>query len=203
MMLWYPKGRGALLSGDVDVTTDTLKLVLLSATYTYDAAHDFLDDLSGIVATSDALASVTVTSNVLDAADVSFAAVSGDAVTAWAIYVDTGTSTTSTLLILNDGKEQIEVAADAGISATSVTFEDFPTALADASTLTKVSGTGPATITTAQAVTVGNRTIDTAVLGTAVTAGAVYSYVAGVGFPFTPSGGPVAVTFNASGIAAL
>lgn len=100
----YPKGLKAILDGDVDMLADDIKVVLLDSGYTFNSAHDFLDDISGtaIVATSANLASKTTTGGVFDAADVTFTALTGDDVVAYVVYKDTGSSATSPLLCYVD-----------------------------------------------------------------------------------------------------
>lgn len=93
-----------LLEADIDLATDNIKIVLVDiGTYTYSAAHNFHDDLSGIVATSGNLASKTTTGGVFDAADILISAVSGNTVEAIVIYKDTGSSATSPLIYYIDG----------------------------------------------------------------------------------------------------
>lgn len=101
----YPKAKEASLSGNLtSLLTATVKAVLVdTGTYTYDAGHDFLDDLSGIVGTAVTLASgKSVTNGVFDADDVTFASVSGATAEAIVIYIDTGTAATSRLLAYID-----------------------------------------------------------------------------------------------------
>jgi hypothetical protein len=88
----YPKALEAFLKADIDLDTVDVKAVLLDlATYTYNAAHDFYDDLSGVVGTeSAALGSKTFTNGVFDAADTTFSSVTGAAVGAVAVFVDRG-----------------------------------------------------------------------------------------------------------------
>ena len=100
----YPKGKKAILDGDVDFLTDTIKIVLVDATYTYSTAHDFLDDIAAgdRVATSAALSSKTTTDGAFDAADVTFTSLSGNTVTSWVLFKDTGTASTSQLIAYFD-----------------------------------------------------------------------------------------------------
>jgi hypothetical protein len=100
----YPKGKKAILDGDVDFLTDTIKIVLCDATVTYNSAHDFLDDIAAgdRVATSGALASRTTLDGQFDAADVTFSALSGNTVTSWILFKDTGTEATSQLIAFFD-----------------------------------------------------------------------------------------------------
>lgn len=101
----YPSFKESLLSGDIDLTSVDVKVILVdSADYSYSSAHNFLDDVAGgaIVATSGNLASKTVTGGAFDAADVVFSNVSGDQSEALILYVDTGSSATSNLIAYID-----------------------------------------------------------------------------------------------------
>lgn len=110
----YDKGREAFLAGDADWDANTIKVSLLSSSYTFSQAHDFYDDLSGVVATSSALGSKTVTSGVADAANVTFSAVSGSQVTQFVIWVDTGVAGTSRLLVYFDTASNLPVTPNGG-----------------------------------------------------------------------------------------
>lgn len=90
---------------DALIAGNDIKVVLLDSTYTYSAAHDFLNDIGGgsILGTSPALTSVTTTDGILSAdnPDVSGVGV-GDIVTQLWFYIDTGVSTTSQLFVYSD-----------------------------------------------------------------------------------------------------
>jgi len=78
--------------------TDNIKLVLLSSAYVYSSAHANLSDIAaGIVATSVNLSGKGNANGVLTAANYTFTALSGAAVTQCWFYKDTGTAGTSTL----------------------------------------------------------------------------------------------------------
>lgn len=97
----YPLYREALIQGSANTSlTGTLKAALVdTGTVSYNAAHDFYNDISaGVVGTPVALASKTYTNGVLDAADTTFTAVSGSSVEAIVLYIDTGTPATSRLV---------------------------------------------------------------------------------------------------------
>jgi predicted HAD superfamily phosphohydrolase len=86
--------RAALLDNGVDLITGDVKIVALDNTYTYNAAHDFLDDIGGgsIVATSGNLAS-------FDSADISIGSPApGDTITQFWLYRDSGSAATSELI---------------------------------------------------------------------------------------------------------
>lgn len=84
----YPKGREGFLDGTIDWDTDTIRAVLIdTGVYTFSTAHDYYNDLSGVVGTeSAAFSSKTVTDGVADAANITFTAVSGNTVEAIVIF---------------------------------------------------------------------------------------------------------------------
>jgi hypothetical protein len=103
----YPKFKEAWLTSasDSDLENGNVKAILVDlADYTYNSAHDFLDDVVGaaIVATSGNLASKTITNGVFDSADPSFTAVTGDVCEGLILYIDTGSSATSRLVAFYD-----------------------------------------------------------------------------------------------------
>ncbi len=101
----YPKYKEALLGGltNIDIDGGTVKFALIdTGTYTYSAAHDFLDDISGVVGTAQTIANTTVTNGLFDGDNVTYTAVSGATVEALIIYIDTGNSATSRLVAYID-----------------------------------------------------------------------------------------------------
>lgn len=102
----YDYGRECFLSGAISWSSDDIKVVLVDAAdYTVDlASHQFLSSITAgaRVATSENLASKTVTAGVADAADVTLSAVSGDVSEALVIYKDTGNASTSILIAYID-----------------------------------------------------------------------------------------------------
>lgn len=57
-----------------------------TGTYTYSSAHDFYNDLSGVVGTDQEIGSVTTTGGLVDGADVTFSAVTGNSCEAIVLY---------------------------------------------------------------------------------------------------------------------
>lgn len=101
----YPIYKQALLDGltDIDLNDGTVKVALVdTGTYTYNAAHDFLNDLTGVVGTAQTIANTTVTTGLFDGDNVTFSAVSGASVEALVIYIDTGAAGTSRLVAYID-----------------------------------------------------------------------------------------------------
>jgi hypothetical protein len=114
----YPKYKEALLDGsaNIDVNDGTVKVALVdTGTYTYNAAHDFLDDISGVVGTAQTIANTTVTNGLFDGDNVTYTAVSGNTVEALIIYIDTGVAGTSRLVAYIDtGVTNLPVTPNGG-----------------------------------------------------------------------------------------
>jgi hypothetical protein len=81
--------------------TNDMRVVLLKSTYTYDSAHDNLDDVSAgaRVSVSSAMTGKSATSGVLDADDTPFPLLTGLAITQAWVYKHTGVESTSKLWI--------------------------------------------------------------------------------------------------------
>lgn len=109
----YPIYKTALLaaSASVDLDNDTATdgpfcALVDTGTYTYSAAHDFYNDLSGVVGTDQRITSPTVGSvsqGTFDGADLTYTAVTGNSVEALIIYrKNSGANTTWRLVIYID-----------------------------------------------------------------------------------------------------
>lgn len=98
----YPRFKQSLLNKEIDMDTDTIKVRLVTAAYTYSAAHQFLSDTTGAVGTDQVLGSPTIALGVFDAADSLWSAVTGSAVVGVIIYKDTGVAGTSNLIAFLD-----------------------------------------------------------------------------------------------------
>jgi len=95
----------ALGAAGISFSADDLKVVLTDSGYTFSAAHQNLSDIpaGARVATSGNLGGKTYSEGLFDADDVTFAAVAaGDTVTGVALYKDTGSAATSTLIAFWD-----------------------------------------------------------------------------------------------------
>lgn len=96
------KYKEALLSGaaNVDLTTGSVKVMMIdTGTYTFSAAHQFRSDITaGVIATSAALTSKSVTNGTFAASAATCTAVSGATVEALYLFIDTGVTTTSRLV---------------------------------------------------------------------------------------------------------
>jgi phage tail sheath gpL-like len=99
----------------IDLSADNIKVSLHSSTYVPNTATDqFHNIATGLVATSGNLASKTITSGTFNAANITFTAVSGSAVTQAVIYKDTGTDSTSPLIALIDTATGLPVTPNGG-----------------------------------------------------------------------------------------
>ena len=112
----YPKAKEAFLKADIDLENDTIRAVLIdTGTYTYNAAHNAYDDLSGVVGSeSAAFTSKTLTDGTFDAADITFTAVTGNTVEAIVIFKDTGTASTDLLIAYIDSGTGLPVTPNGG-----------------------------------------------------------------------------------------
>ena len=101
----YPLYKQKLISGgsNVNLSSGNVKAALVdTGTYTYSAAHEFFDDLTGVVASSANLGTKTVTNGVFDSADTTCSSVTGNTAEAIVLYVDTGVASTSPLVSYAD-----------------------------------------------------------------------------------------------------
>lgn len=114
----YAKGRESFLKGEISWSADNIKTVLVdTATYTVDLAnHQFLSDIpvGERVATSANLTAKTTTAGTADAADVTFASVTGDQSEALVVYQDTGVEGTSRLIAYIDTASGLPVTPNGG-----------------------------------------------------------------------------------------
>jgi activator of HSP90 ATPase len=106
----YPIYKTAILSAGtntsltVDDTTDGPFCALVdTGTYTYSSAHDFYNDLSGIVGTDQRITGPTVVTGTFDGGNLTYTAVSGNTVEALVIYrKNAGANTTWRLVAYID-----------------------------------------------------------------------------------------------------
>lgn len=100
----YPKAKEGMLSGAINLTTDTVKAALVdAASYTYSATHQFLSDVPTRISDSAAVTGKTVTNGQFDCSDPVFTAVAAGGPHEYVIfYVDTSVAATSELLCFID-----------------------------------------------------------------------------------------------------
>lgn len=112
----YPKAKEALLQGDIDMSTATIKAALIDTDdVAYNSAHDFYDDVSAaVVGTPQEITTKTFTNGQFNGDDVTFSSVTGDESEAIVIYEDTGTPATSHLIAFIDTGTGLPVTPSGG-----------------------------------------------------------------------------------------
>lgn len=106
----YPEYKEFLLSAsanvslNVDDATDGPFCRLVdTGTYTYNAAHDFADDITGGVGTDQRITGPTVANGLFDGSDLTYTSVSGNSVEALVIYRhNSGANTTWKVVLYED-----------------------------------------------------------------------------------------------------
>ena len=112
----FPKGKQKFLTAAINLSTDTIKAILITDGYTYSTAHEFLSDLgANTVGTAQTLTNKTVNDGVFDADDVKFAALApGATLKAVVLYKDTGVAGTSALIDYIDAVTGLPMATNGG-----------------------------------------------------------------------------------------
>lgn len=99
----YPAFKASLLTAGIDIEVDDIRIALMKSTYTYNAAHDFMDD---VVAEengrSAALGSKTIALGVFDAADTTITATAAAACNAIIVFKHTGVNATAPVIAYID-----------------------------------------------------------------------------------------------------
>jgi hypothetical protein len=101
----YTLGKQGLLHGSFVLDSDTIKIALVSSSYTPNlATHQYWTDVNAnVIDVPQALSGVTIVNGVFNSSSVTFTAVAGGStVRYFVIYKDTGTAATSPLLVLID-----------------------------------------------------------------------------------------------------
>jgi len=113
----YNNYREEALTGVRNVATETIKVVGVTSGYTFAATHTSINDINAAnrVHTSAALTSKTTTDGIFDAADATLTAVAaGSAIAALVVFVEAGTSASSTLMLYLDSAAQLPVTPNGG-----------------------------------------------------------------------------------------
>ncbi len=154
-----------------------------------------LSDISGgVIGTAVTLTSPTMVGGVANAAGVTFTSVTGNPVKGLFIYKDTGTASTSTLILLQMGKFIVTCDATAATSATSVIVEALTAGIASGTVLTFSDGK---TATLSGAAAAGDRVLTVSALASGVTVAArALAPMLGSNLPVTPNGGNITVTWD-------
>lgn len=205
---FFATARTGLGLGQIDIDTAVFKAALVRG-YTYNAAHSTVADVTGaggtLVQTSAALTTPSFTDGVLDFDDVTFNSVAaGAAITALLIFqasaVAGGADVAANLqrlLAIIDGRFRFTVAAAAAGGATAVTVDALQLGIASGATATRVSGTGPASVTLSGAASANARSIAVSALASPIAVDDVYEVAySGSNLPITPNGGNIAVAWS-------
>lgn len=113
----YGKGKEKLLSGSINLSSDTIKVALMSSAYSPNLSTDeFYSTISAnVLGTPQTLSSKSVALGVFDAADITYLAVaSGSTASRLVIYKDTGLASSSPLLAMIDTITGFPLATNGG-----------------------------------------------------------------------------------------
>lgn len=100
----YPAYKEAILTGGLNLTSSDIRVALIKSTYTYNSAHDFMDDITAgnENGRSAALGSKTVALGVFDAADTTVTATDATECDAIIVFYHTGSDATARLIAYID-----------------------------------------------------------------------------------------------------
>ena len=195
-------GRQGFADGSIAWGTGTIKVSLVRG-YTLVGTHQFLSDVTtagGTLVATKTLATKTVASGVLGAANVDFPLVTaGAAIPAYIIYqsslpaggADVAT-TAQRLIAYCDDIETVTCAALAAAAATSVAVDPLTFALASGATVVF----GGVTVTLTAAAAAGARTLTVSATSGSIAQGVVGISSAQGGMPVTPTGVDVLITWD-------
>lgn len=112
MAAWYPSGKAAVMNGGIDLDTSDIRVLPVTSSHTFNAAHANLSDIVGgnragsaVALASKAIITPTnpnTSARALDAADTAMGTIAS-AGNGFVLYLHTGTEATSTLLAYLDG----------------------------------------------------------------------------------------------------
>lgn len=191
MQTLFDPGREGFADGSIDWDTNDVRVMLVKDTYTFDITDKFLSDLGSVDnGRSAALAGKTVTNGVIDANDTTLVATANVSCNAYIIFQHTGSDATARAILYIDGKFRFTIAVNASSGATSLTVDPLLHAVLNGAVATKISGTGPTTITLSANAAANARTLSCSALGSGANADAVYEInISGNVFPFSPGAG--------------
>lgn len=112
----YNNYREEALKGIRDVSTEVIKVVAVTNSYTATTTHSSINDIPSTarIKTSDALTAKSTTDGVFDAADVTLTAVTGSAIAALVLFVEAASSASSTLMLFLNSAAQLPVTPNGG-----------------------------------------------------------------------------------------
>lgn len=116
----YKKAKESFLKGEINLYSNTIKVLILNNSYNPNAeTHQFVSDINSsyIEARSSALNNKSVVLGVFDADDIDIPDYSGNSFNSLALYVDSGSDSTSRLIAYIDSSTGIPFSS-ANVSAT-------------------------------------------------------------------------------------
>jgi hypothetical protein len=197
----FTKGIQGIGDGSIDLDTDDIRVALCPSSYTYDDTDMYVADLGVTLNGRSAnLANKSFTDGVFDADDITtgLTATANVACNALILYKYNADDAAARLIAYKDGRFRFKVAAAASSGGTAVTVDPLSDAIASGAVATRISGTGPATITLGAAASADGRSLTVSALGDNVAADAIYEVdISGNPFPFSPGAGQnVPVTWS-------
>jgi len=123
----YGKAKESLLSGEVDLSSDAVKFLMVSSDYVVAVdTHEFVSDIGSgnIVARSGELDNKTVTLGVFDADNESVEEYGNSGFEYLILYVDSGSDATSRLLAYIDTADGLPVAATDGVASIAIQWSN-------------------------------------------------------------------------------
>jgi hypothetical protein len=201
----FDTARQAFLGGTLSWSSASIKAILVSAGYTPNFATDQF--LSTVVtgnrvvpyASALTLANKTIVGGVADADDLVFPNVTtGQTAQAVVIFAEGGADTNSQMIAYLDGRFRLTISANT-TSQTGFTVDPLGYAIANSAVLTRVSGTGPASITlSASGGAAANGRSLTSNTAISVVLGDIYEVViSGANMPIPTNGGNITSVFDA------
>lgn len=123
----YGKAKESLLSGEIDLTSNTVKFLMVSSDYVVAInTHEYVSDIGtgNIVARSGELDNKTVTLGVFDAGNETVEEYGNSGFDYIILYADSGIDTTSRLLAYIDTADGLPVEATVGTSTIAIQWSN-------------------------------------------------------------------------------
>jgi hypothetical protein len=118
----YPTGKQALLRGQIDLETDTIKAQLVGG-YTYDGAHNDTSDLTGLVGTAVIVDVTDTTGGVALCADVVYSDLTGADVTGIVFYKDNAPDPGTLLTFTDQRADTVPINVEPNGADVTFTFD--------------------------------------------------------------------------------
>lgn len=124
---WMPSGADATLK-TINWDTDDIRCAMLLSSYSFSAAHDFLDDISADVAVNGTSGNlnpgITVASGVIDVGDFTITPDTAQSVASLMFYQHTGTESTAALLFFLDSAKVSNLPLTTTGAAVSIVIDN-------------------------------------------------------------------------------